>query len=79
MSWLFYSLEFLLAASLTGMAVYGLYWASRHGQLRDFSRGAASIFDAHEPEGCVTDHFPPPRARRRSPPSPAPTTGRPAN
>jgi nitrogen fixation-related uncharacterized protein len=59
MEWIFYSLAFLIAAALTGSAVYALYWSSKHGQLRDFERGAVSIFDQEEPVGKMTDHFPP--------------------
>jgi cbb3-type cytochrome oxidase maturation protein len=58
MEWVFYTLAFLIAATLTGTAVYALYWSSRHGQLRDFERGASSIFDQEEPVGQMTDHFP---------------------
>jgi cbb3-type cytochrome oxidase maturation protein len=66
MEWIFYTLAFLIAATLTGTAVYALYWSSRHGQLRDFERGAASIFDQEEPVGQMTDHFPvKPRKRGR--------------
>jgi cbb3-type cytochrome oxidase maturation protein len=61
MEWIFYTLAFLVAAALTGSAVYALYWSSRNGQLRDFERGAASIFDEKEPVGRMTDHFPPQR------------------
>ncbi len=39
-------------------AVYGLVWAIRTGQMRNFSRGALSIFDDEEPVGTVTDSFP---------------------
>ena len=39
-------------------AVYGLVWAIRSGQMRDFGRGALSIFDDEEPVGMVTDAFP---------------------
>ena len=58
MEWIFYTLAFLIAAALSGSAVYALYWSSRHGQLRDFERGARSIFDDEEPVGRMTDHFP---------------------
>ena len=58
MEWIFYTLAFLIAAALTGTAVYALYWASRHGQLKDFERGAVSIFDEGEPVGQMTDRFP---------------------
>jgi len=33
-------------------------WAIRTGQMRNFSRGALSIFDDEEPVGTVTDSFP---------------------
>ena len=58
MDWIFYTLLALVAAALTGSAVYALYWSSRHGQLKDFERGAVSIFDKEEPVGQMTDHFP---------------------
>jgi nitrogen fixation-related uncharacterized protein len=66
MAWVFYTLAFLVAAGLSGTAVYALYWSSKHGQLRDFDRGAVSIFDDHEPVGQMTDHFPAGRGKRRS-------------
>jgi nitrogen fixation-related uncharacterized protein len=68
MAWIFYTVAFLIAASLSATAVYALYWSSKHGQLRDFERGAVSIFDHEEPVGQMTDHFPTKRARR--PPTP---------
>jgi len=40
-------------------AVYGLVWALRTGQFRNFAQGAASIFDEEEPIGVVTDVVPP--------------------
>jgi nitrogen fixation-related uncharacterized protein len=63
MEWIFYTLVALIGAALTGTAVYALYWSSRHGQLRDFERGAVSIFDSEEPVGQMTDHFPVKRRR----------------
>jgi nitrogen fixation-related uncharacterized protein len=76
MAWFFYTLAFLLAAGLSGMAVYALYWSSKHGQLRDFDRGAASIFDEQEPVGQTTDQFPARRGRRPSrQPSQPPSAG----
>ena len=54
----FYVLAFLVAVAISASAVYALYWSSKHGQLRDFERGAASIFDDDEPVGRATDHFP---------------------
>ena len=64
MEWFFYTVAFLIALAISGTAVYALYWSSKHGQLRDFERGATSIFDQEEPVGEMTDHFP---ARRRKP------------
>jgi cbb3-type cytochrome oxidase maturation protein len=64
MEWVFYTVAFLVALALSGSAVYALFWSSKHGQLRDFERGATSIFDAEEPVGRMTDHFP---VRRRKP------------
>ena len=64
MEWIFYAFAFLVAVVISGMAVYALYWSSKHGQLRDFERGAASIFDEQEPVGQMTDHFP---VKRRKP------------
>ena len=64
MEWIFYTAAFLVATAISGTAVYALYWSSKHGQLRDFERGAASIFDEQEPVGKMTDHFP---AKRQKP------------
>jgi len=58
MDMFFYGLAFFLAVLFTASAVYALYWSSRHGQLRDFEKGAASIFDEKEPQGVETDSFP---------------------
>lgn len=44
-------------------AVWALVWAIRTHQMRHFAKGAASIFDAHEPIGQPTDRFPGSRAR----------------
>ncbi|MFA5057198.1 MAG: hypothetical protein WC485_03725 [Opitutaceae bacterium] len=63
MEWIFYTLAFLIATAISGTAVYALYWSSQHGQLRDFERGATSIFDDQEPVGRMTDHFPVPRRK----------------
>ena len=38
-----------------GGAVAALNWAFRDGQMSNFARGAASIFDPDEPEGQITD------------------------
>jgi nitrogen fixation-related uncharacterized protein len=73
MEWHFYTLAFLSAIAISGTAVYALYWSSKHGQLRDFERGATSIFDEQEPVGQTTDHFPAePRKLERAPAKPEP-------
>ncbi len=64
MEWFFYGLAFLIAVAFTASAVYALQWASKKGQLRDFEKGAASIFDEHEPIGRSTDSFPQRRPRK---------------
>jgi nitrogen fixation-related uncharacterized protein len=58
MEWFFYGLAFVIAVLITGSAVYALFWASKRGELRDFEKGAASIFDESEPIGKPTDFFP---------------------
>jgi len=63
MEWVFYTMAFLIGAALTGTAVYALYWSSKNGQLRNFERGAVSIFDKEEPVGQMTDHFPAKRVK----------------
>jgi nitrogen fixation-related uncharacterized protein len=62
MEWFFYGLAFLVAVAFTASAVYALQWSSKKGQLRDFDKGAASIFDESEPIGRTTDSFPSKRA-----------------
>lgn len=52
----------LVATAMSVSAVYALYWASRHGQLRNLGEQAHSIFDESEPEGVTSDFFP---GRRR--------------
>ena len=69
MEWIFYPLALLIATAISGTAVYALYWSSKHGQLRDFERGAASIFDEQEPVGQMTDHFPAARRKPGRPPA----------
>jgi nitrogen fixation-related uncharacterized protein len=58
MEWFFYGFAFLMAVAITASAVFALQWASKKGQLRDFEKGAASIFDDKEPIGQPTDFFP---------------------
>ena len=65
---LFYVLIWGFAAVCGVTAVYGLVWAIRSGQVRNFGRGARSIFDDEEPIGEMTDRFPgePPDSEERS-------------
>ncbi len=59
--WLIWGATALAAAT----AVAALAWAVEAGQMRDLGKAARSIFDAAEPEGLVTDAFPPEGGRRR--------------
>jgi len=58
MDWFFYAVALPMAALFLASAVYALYWASKKGQLRDFDKGAESIFDAEEPIGRPPDFSP---------------------
>jgi nitrogen fixation-related uncharacterized protein len=58
MDWFFYAVAFPMAVLFMASTVYALYWASKNGQLRDFGKGAESIFDHEEPIGQPTDFFP---------------------
>jgi len=53
-----------VAALFFIVASYALHWAHRNKQLENLEDGARSIFDEEEPEGEVTDHFPPPRSSK---------------
>jgi nitrogen fixation-related uncharacterized protein len=65
MGWTVYILVFMGVAALFFIAAsYALHWAHRHKQLENFEEGARSIFDEDEPEGEITDAFPPPRSRK---------------
>jgi nitrogen fixation-related uncharacterized protein len=54
-------------------ALLALRWALRHGEFRNLSGIALSIFDDDEPVGQQTDFFP----GRRPTPQPAPAPGSP--
>ncbi|HKB89335.1 MAG TPA: hypothetical protein VKC60_02335 [Opitutaceae bacterium] len=58
MEWFFYGLAFFIAVAISASAVYALHWSSKTGQLRDFEKNAATIFDDKEPVGIETDRFP---------------------
>ncbi len=63
--WFYYLVALPIALLFLASAVYALYWASRHGQLKEFDKGARSIFDEEEPEGRETDFFPGKAPRRK--------------
>lgn len=66
MDLMFYGLAFVISVLITSSAVYALHWSSKHGQLKNFDKGALSIFDENEPVGRPTDSFPgkrPPKAK----------------
>ncbi len=65
--WFGYGLCFFVGVLMTASAIYALKWASRRGQLRDFEKGAASIFDDAEPIGRFTDSFPGKKAPASAP------------
>ena len=53
-----YIVIFISFILFSGAAVFGLYWAARNGQLRQFEKGAEVIFDRDEHVGKSTDSFP---------------------
>jgi len=54
----YYLLVFGAISLFAGSVIWALWWALRGGQLSNFQRGAASIFDDDEPIGQMTDAFP---------------------
>lgn len=56
--WFYYVVALPVALIFLASVVYALYWASKNGQLKEFEKGAASIFDEKEPIGQPTDFFP---------------------
>jgi nitrogen fixation-related uncharacterized protein len=61
MDWFFYAVALPFALLFLASAAYALHWAAKNGQLKEFDKGAASIFDDEEPVGKQTDFFPPKR------------------
>ncbi|MCU0793136.1 MAG: cbb3-type cytochrome oxidase assembly protein CcoS [Opitutaceae bacterium] len=53
--WFLYFVALPMAMLIVASAVYGLYWASKKGQLQDLEEGAKVIFDDEEPIGRPTD------------------------
>lgn len=49
---------FVLGGLFFLSAILALWWAATHGQLRQFERGAKTIFTEEEPEGIQSDFFP---------------------
>lgn len=54
--WFLFYVALPMAMLIVASAVYGLYWASKKGQLQDLEDGAKVIFDDEEPIGTPTDH-----------------------
>lgn len=53
--WFLYFVALPMAMLVVASAVYGLYWASKKGQLQNLEDGAKVIFDDEEPLGKPTD------------------------
>ena len=53
--WFLYFVALPMAMLIVLSAVYGLYWASKKGQLQNLEEGAKVIFDDEEPVGLPTD------------------------
>jgi nitrogen fixation-related uncharacterized protein len=53
--WFLYFVALPMAMLVVASAVYGLYWASKKGQLQNLEDGAKVIFDDEEPLGQPTD------------------------
>jgi cbb3-type cytochrome oxidase maturation protein len=52
------SIMFVVIVALSASVVYGFYWAAKDGQFDNVKAGGLCIFDADEPVGKTTDHFP---------------------
>lgn len=55
--WFLYFVALPMAMLVVASAVYGLYWASKKGQLQNLEDGAKVIFDEEEPLGEPTDQI----------------------
>jgi nitrogen fixation-related uncharacterized protein len=53
--WFLFYVALPMAMLIVASAVYGLYWASKKGQLQNLEEGAKVIFDEEEPIGKPTD------------------------
>lgn len=53
--WFLFYVALPMAMLVVASAVYGLYWASKRGQLQNLEEGAKVIFDEEEPLGKPTD------------------------
>ena len=53
--WFLFYVALPMAMLVVCSAVYGLYWASKKGQLQELEAGSKVIFDDEEPEGVPTD------------------------
>jgi len=55
--WFLFYVALPMAILVVASAVYGLYWASKKGQLQNLEEGAKVIFDEEEPIGTPTDQI----------------------
>ncbi len=53
------ALLFVLGALFFASVIYAFAWAKKNRQFENLEAGARSIFNEEEPEGRVTDKFPP--------------------
>jgi len=56
----------ILGIAFFVVTVVVLYWSAKKGHLRNFDAQAKTIFTEEEPEGEVSDEFPPSRKSSRS-------------
>lgn len=62
----YYVLVFTFVGLFSISVILAFWWAVRRGEMRDFDRQAAAIFDEDEPEGRLNDVFPGMRPPARS-------------
>jgi nitrogen fixation-related uncharacterized protein len=53
--WFLYFVALPMGLLIVSSAIYGLYWATKKGQLQNLEEGAKVIFDEEEPIGKPTD------------------------
>jgi nitrogen fixation-related uncharacterized protein len=55
--WFLYFVAMPMGLLIVSSAIYGLYWATKKGQLQNLEEGAKVIFDDEEPIGQPTDQL----------------------